>query len=93
MSNKYMLTIQHEFQKVAYIEFKSDSDDQAKQAGEDIFANYKGVSSLDGRYYPTSANFSGVKPPIKSHHVSKWVLSDTAVNGWGELSGGYWSSI
>ena len=92
--NKYMLTVQHYFQKVAYIEFKADNDEQARIKAESIFDQYK----KEPVFAPTSlgaitGNFSGQKPRIEGHWLSKWVLSDTACNAWGRPTGGYWGSM
>ena len=89
---KYMLTIQHDDQKVAYIEFTADNDLAALKAGESIFQQYKTVSAFMPRMYE-SGNFTGYKPPIKSCHVSKWVNDANACNAWGRPCGGYWSTI
>jgi hypothetical protein len=92
--NKYMLTIQHVSQKVAYIEFNSESNEQAKLDGELIFSNYKNISSfMSNMGKGMSGNFTGAKPPIVEYHFSEWVRSKTATNAWGAPSGGYWSNI
>ena len=91
--NKYMLTIQHDDQKVAYIEFKSENDDQAKITGENIFRNYATEESFIPRYPVSSGNFTGLKPRIKSHYVSKWNSDVNALNANGRPCGGYWSSV
>lgn len=88
-----MLTIQHREQKVAYIEFKADNDESAKTQSEIIFNDYKIKPSFMTHQPYISGNFTGIKPVIESHHVSKLVYSETAVNAWGQFCGGYWSTI
>lgn len=88
-----MLTVQHDNQKVAYIEFNSEGDKTAKEQAEHIFADYKSKPSFVPKQPYESGNFSGNKTAIKSHDVSKWIASNTAVNAWGANSGGYWSTI
>lgn len=87
---KYNLTIQHEYQKVAYIEFRAENDSIALSVANGLLNEYKAKDSFIPRY-PMSGNFSGVKPPIKSYHVSKWVNNPNSVNAWGMPCGGYWS--
>lgn len=92
MTEKYMLTIQHEDQKVAYFEFTSSDDESAKKSAENKLSEYnekKGFAPI----YPFSGNFSGIKPAIKNTHVSKWIFSNTAQNAWNNFSGGYWKDI
>lgn len=94
MTKKYMLTIQHDFQKVAYIEFKADNNEQAKVKAESLFNAYKNESIFTPTSYrAVTGNFSGYKPSIKGHWISKWVLSDTACNAWGRPTGGYWGAM
>ena len=94
MSNKYMLTIQHDYQKVAYVEFRSENDNKAKEQAERIFNNYQTEKYFQPTFgNGTSGNFSGIKPRITGHWVSKWVSSEIAVNAWGQSSGGYWSNF
>ena len=90
---KYMLTIQHDQQKVAYIEFQADNDSAAMKAGESIFACYKTIPAFIPRAPHESGNFIGYKPPIKSRNVSKWIENVIARNAWGRPCGGYWSTI
>lgn len=83
-----MLTVQHYYQKVAYIEFKAENDEQAVIKAESIFKDYENEPT----FTPTSfgivtGNFSGLKPRIKGHWVNRWVLSDTACNAWGRPIG------
>ena len=89
---KYMLTIQHDYQKVAYIEFKADSDNAAIRTGEFIFEQYKTIPTFS-QSHQESGNFTGRKPPIKAHHISKWVNNANAANAWGQPCGGCWSTI
>ncbi len=90
---KFMLTIQHECQKVAYIEFKADNILKALEVGESLFVEYKTQKNFIQKQPYVSGNFSGYKPPIKSHHVSKWVGDTNATNALGQPSGGYWKNI
>lgn len=92
--NKYMLTIQHDQQKVAYIEFTAENNNQAKIRGNAIFEQYKN----EPVFRPTAwgvitGNFSGHKPRITDRYISVWVKSPTACNAWGAPSGGYWKGI
>lgn len=92
--NKYMVMVQHEDQKVAYLEFKSPNHKQAKKEAVNIFENYKNETKFIPSYAKgTSGNFTGSKPRIKYYSVSKWVVSNTAVNAWGGLCGGSWESL
>ena len=90
---KYMLTIQHEEQKVSYTEFLADSDKLALSQAEIIFKNYQSQEFFMRKYPYISGNFTGRKPQIKNHHVSKWVNSETAVSAWGFFTGGYWKIL
>lgn len=91
--SKYMLTIQHDNQKVAYIEFDSSDDELAKQQGESIFKQYEKQPEFIPRWPDITGNFSGYKPRIENRRISKWIESNTITNGWGRASGGYWKSI
>lgn len=92
--NKYMLTIQHAEQKVAYLEFMAENDEQARRQGEALFSEYASHPNFTPGYARhSSGNFSGPKPRIISHRVSIWIKSETATNAWGSLSGGYWSNL
>lgn len=91
---KYMLTVQHENQKVAYIEFTAENDELAKTGGENLFRTYKSLPNFIPLWSKgVSGNFTGAKPAIKNHHVSKWILSETATNANGVFCGGYWAKI
>lgn len=90
--NKYQLTVQHDFQKVAYIEFQAESDDAAKIQAEKILSNYKNQPFFSP-VYPMSGNFTGQKPRITNTWVAKWIYSAIATNAWGGSSGGYWSDL
>ena len=92
--NKYMLTIQHDYQKVAYICYKAENTKQAESKAESIFKAYK----LEPVFKPTrlgaiTGNFEGHKPRIKGHWLSKWIPNANSCNAWGQLSGGYWGSV
>lgn len=91
---KYMVMVQHNDQKVAYIEFKSVNDKQAKIDSVNVYKNYVNEKFFQPSYAKgTSGNFTGVKPAIRYYSVSKWVESQTATNAWGQLSGGYWQLL
>jgi hypothetical protein len=89
---QYMLTVQHEEQKVIYIPFMSSSDKKAKQEGERIYSEYKTHDTIIP-VYPITGNFTGTKPPVKYWEVSKWVSDQNACNAWGRPCGGYWKTL
>lgn len=90
---RYMLTIQHNQQKVAYIEFEAGNDNAAIETGESILKRYKAAPAFMPRMPYESGNFTGYKPSIKTHYLSKWVDNVNVCNAWGVPCGGYWSTI
>lgn len=90
---KYMLTVQHSQQKVAYLEFLASDDSDAKTKGEQLFKLYQSESDFRTKAPYITGNFSGAKPPITNHWVSKWLESETAINAWGQYCGGYWETL
>lgn len=91
--SKYMVTVQHAYQKVAYIEFMSQDDDLAVIKSRIIFEGYKEDPAFMPKYPYESGNFWGRKPPIIDHWLSKWIPSDIACNAWGRPCGGYWGGL
>ena len=91
--NKYMLTIQHDFQKVAYICYKAENTEQAEIKAKSLFNEYKLAPVFVPKNPYITGNFSGRKPAIKGHWLQKWVKDANSVNAWGQSSGGYWTSI
>ena len=91
--SKQMLTVQHSEQKVAYLEFNSENDETAKTQGEFIFKNYSNEGIFVPKFPNITGNFTGYKPKIISHHVSKWIANVMSTNAWGMSCGGYWSNV
>ena len=91
--HKYMLTIQHEEQKVAYINFVAKGDVSARKEAEILLDEYNQKEFIIQKFPNISANFYGVKPKIVSTHLSKWKNSETATNAWGLYCGGYWKDL
>jgi hypothetical protein len=90
--NKYSLTVQHSGQQVCYMPFYAKNKKQALIKGEELFRDYAQKSSINP-VYPISANFTGQKLPIKSHHICQWINDENALNAWGRPCGGYWKTI